>query len=508
MNKSERFLLDTSTRNLLKIIYSLGNFVVTWWLVQKLGETGFGIYRSATACVGLLSIASGGMISAAYGMVVEHIAKNDQAKVAAVVWHSFRFLGKIGIVLLICSLPVGCLMAFLYKIPEVDFWNFSLTAAIAAGSLVMGFFSMPFIWVIQARQLEFLSNILHIPLAFLTPLIVVLSLNWKAEPWIPSLSTFLMVCIGNVMCIILSLHLHPWLRKKHAVEINFKEIHSRTYYGLMEQISASLLAQSLAWGITSTKGPAAYGMVAASMTFFSFARDMFSTISWTLIAPIGSIYYSGDHKKSIKIWIEVTCFLSFLSGVLALILSVYNSTLISMWLGPEMSLGLKENVVLAIGFFFSTILYTTSASIYAIGGLKIRAWFFVAECVISIISIWYSSKFYGIFGALLSQTIIQSFFSSVYCLLLFKLFKNFDYVRIFIITIIRIILISLSLFYIYIEIFKNLNSHWLIFIGNIFLQTAIAVIVNFFLGLNSDVRQSILERIREILGKNLWRWKI
>lgn len=501
MSKTKKFLFDTISKNVLKVLHSTGNFIATWWIIKKLGEHDYGIYRSATASILFLSIAGGGMISAAYALIVEAISKHDYDKANSIAWYSFKFLSKIAIFLLLLSYPISIVLAWLYKIPDSDFIKFSLTATFAACSLILGFFTMPFLWILQARQLEHVLNLVLIPFTLTLPFALILPLMWKNEPWAPALGFLAFVFTGNCICIAIPVLLNPWLLNKSSSQINKKEITRRTFYGLLEQISASLIAQALPWAITSTKGPATFGILAATMTFFAFFREMFSTMSLTLVAPIGSTFFTNTRIRFIQIWKEVIITVLFLGAIISTLLAVNNNKLITLWLGPEFALSFKENVLLSIALFFNIINFPTFASLYASGGLKRRSIIFFIESIITIIILWFSSYYFDLYFTLLIYAIIQIIFSATY----YIAFKNFikekiDYNILF--TVFKVLIIYSFILFIFFNN-QSIGSDGIFQIGiSFFIQLLLLTIIYWYLGLNKNHRKILISRIINLIRKN------
>lgn len=402
---SRHFAFDTGTRSFLKILSGSANIFLTSYLVLYLGKDQFGVYKSAIAAVSMLALAGGGMSAAAYGLVVKYIAQDDKDGVKRVVGVSLRYLIPIGGLVILGAWPCSILLAQLYNIPESLRGQFIPASALSACSLAFGFFAMPFIWVAQARQKEHVLNIFQMPLVVLTPICVILAVKGWPYAWIVALITVLFVLIGNTVNVCISLVLHKWLRPPWGT--GETAVAGRTKFGMLEQVAAVMIGQSLAWGVTFNSGPASFGVVAASMTFFAFSRDLLTTVSSTLVAPIGGLFHSDQKDRAIRAWADSLLGLVLIGGSVAGALGAMNSFIIKIWLGDSMDAGSLVAAGLAFTLFLTVINSPSAAVLYAIGGFKARAWLLLLEGVSGLIFAFLGARFFGGAGAVFGISIAQ-----------------------------------------------------------------------------------------------------
>ena len=498
-NKFGRFMMDTGSRSFLKLIASIGNIIATGYLVRHLGQDFFGVYRSATASVSVLALAGGGMSAAAYGLVVKNMAAGNLEAVRKVVSASMRYLVPAGIFIILLAYPVSMLLSSLYKIPQPLVSEFRLTASLAACSLAAGFFAMPLIWLVQARQKEYVLNIIHIPIMIFTPIAIIVSATLLPRAWAPAAALLGVTLLGNLVCIIVSSKMNPWMF--YTKEVAEEGVHNRTGYGLGEQFGSVLIGQSLAWSITFHSGPALFGVVVTTMTFFAFLKDMLSTVASTMVAPVGGLFHQQEFDRASLALKDGVILLAYLSSCVAGALICMNGSIIHLWVGWSMYAGSTATFWMASSMIISVIIFPFSAVLYAVDGYRERAFLVLAEGVGGTLFAFIGGGFGGIVGSLAGLVCAQIFLMIFYTYFLRQRLERLQINKIFFEIFQLISVLGVGTFLLWMAV-KFINpAQWKSVISMSILGGGFLLIVGWIFALNKDVKFRIYTRIEFLLNK-------
>lgn len=396
-SRSRLFLYDTSTRLILKLLNSGGNILITGWLIHILGQEAFGLFRSASASVALLSLAGGGMTGASFALIVRYISQNNIAACNQVFSNSVRYLSAVGGLVILLSWPAGFVLAKIYNIEPRLVGQFQTASCFVSIGLGLGFIAMPFIWIIQARQKEHILNLLHWPHAILAPLVtflIVLKMPYASGP---ALGIMVMALLGCILCIVTSVKMHPWLHFDRKAK--HEEVHQRTKYSFIEQVAGLVVSQVIVWSVTFHSGVSVLSQVVVSMTFYAFARDLILTLNTTLVAPVGNLFHTGQTDRARQSWLD-SCLISAVfclagAGTLFLI----NFGLISNWVGVKMYAGNSLNLLFAISLLITGLNTPSYAILYAFDGYKERMIFLSVEAIFGLAFSFGLGMLYGALGA-------------------------------------------------------------------------------------------------------------
>jgi len=399
-------MLDSGSRFLLKLISSGCNVYVTGVLIAVLGKDQFGVYRSASASVGFLSLASAGVAGASFGLVVRYLTRGDYPSVNAIVTRALKHLWLAGGVLLLLSIPSGYALAYAYNISPAMRESFVYAAALTSCAMALGFFAAPFIWIIQARQREYVLNFLHIPLAIIAPLVLIMMSKWHPMGWSPCLATLIMALVGCLLCIGTSLWMHrSWIRWSSVKTGD--DVGKRTGYSLLEQLGGIILAQAVIWSATFHSGVASVAQLVVTMTFFAFTKDFLQTLALTLVTPVGSLFHGGQRERAAEAWYDASVWIVALAVSVAVILVAMNSRIITAWVGASNFADQSVNILVAISFILVGANVVSVQVIYAVDGYSERARLMLLEGLLTAALGFALGSAYGLCGTLIGACIAQ-----------------------------------------------------------------------------------------------------
>jgi hypothetical protein len=400
------FMLDSGSRFLLKLISSACNVYVTGVLIAVLGKDQFGVYRSASASVGFLSLASAGVAGASFGLVVRYLTRGDYPSVNAVVTRALKHLWLAGGVLLLLSIPSGFALAYAYNISPAMRESFVYAAALTAAAMALGFFSAPFIWVIQARQREYVLNFLHIPLALTAPILMIVMSKWHPMGWAPCIATAIIALAGCILCIGTSI----WMYRSWICWSSVKtgdDVGKRTGYSMLEQLGGVILAQAVIWSATFHSGVASVAQLVVTMTFFAFTKDFLQTLASTLVTPVGSLFHGGQRERAAEAWYDASVWIMALAVSVAVILVAMNSRIIASWVGASNFAGESINILLALSFIIVAANVVSVQVLYAVDGYSERARLMLLEGILTAALGFLLGSYYGLSGTLAGACIAQ-----------------------------------------------------------------------------------------------------
>jgi len=434
------FMLDSGSRFLLKLIASACNVYVTGVLIAVLGKDQFGVYRSASASVGFLSLASAGVAGASFGLVVRYLTRGEYSSVNAIVTRALKHLWIAGGVLLVLSIPSGYALAYAYNISPAMRESFVYAAALSSAAMALGFFSAPFIWIIQAQQREYVLNFLHIPLAIIAPILMIMLSKWHPMGWSPCLASGVISVIGCILCIVTSIWMYrSWLRWSSIKTSD--DVGKRTGYSLLEQLGGIVLAQAVIWSATFHTGVASVAQLVVTMTFFSFTKDFLQTLASTLVTPVGSLFHGGHRERAAEAWYDASVWIVALSVSVAVILVAMNSRIIASWVGASNFADQSVNILVALSFILVAANVVSVQVIYAVDGYSERARLMLLEGVLTAALGFTLGSIYGLSGTLIGACIAQIISLILYPMMIMRRLEiNF---KGFYLILLRIVLIAI-----------------------------------------------------------------
>lgn len=136
--------------------------------------------------------------------------------------------------------------------------------------------------------------------------------------------------------------------------------------------------------------------------------------SAALISVVANLKGEGNDRKTKNI-VELVSFLMFVSLILLTSgIIAFNRDLISLWIGHDLFIGQRLNILIALFFMVSNLSYMMANLTYALGNIKGNSLIEILRDVIALFLMIILGYYLGIWGIVISQLIVVIFIDLTY----------------------------------------------------------------------------------------------
>lgn len=409
--KPTRLTFSSISTLLMLLFYIVTGIFLTPFIIEKLGQEGYGIWLfiiSATGHYGLLTL---GIISATQHYIGKYTGENEEGKVREVVSTSFAIFTTVGFVIPVLGYFLLDPITIFFKIKVPDF---DIAFMIISFSFILSFPNAVYAAIFQAKEEYILANVISIFNTIVRTILTV-TLLLKGYGLIGIAISLLSVAVINfIVNIILCRKIFPTLK------LSFSGINKKTFNTLL-----------------------AYGLTTIIITFgdiLKFNMDNFIIGRWidiSSIAIFGIAFSLGNYvirivcgtlafleprftnlvgaqkDGQLKVLFQKSLFISSVLSFGALVMTFYfGGDIINFWVGDEFKSSHIILLIISSSFCFSLAQRPSIPLLYALNKHK---FFGIANLVEGLLNFTISLllvKKYGLVGIAIG-TSVAVFISTV-----------------------------------------------------------------------------------------------
>jgi O-antigen/teichoic acid export membrane protein len=408
MNRTKRFISNTSYNFLSQIWFIVLNLAVTPYIVHKLGLEAYGIFAILNVLIGYFSIMDLGIGAASIKYISDYLSKDDRASLKELLKTSFTLYLIIGFLGAITIIPL-------------------------TGYFIIHVFHISKPLISTARTVFYIAGIglvIHMPLIFFRSILMALQrFDILVKRNLVLLTSFiagevLLLYFGfglihlvllNVFIEIINVLIFWHDSKKLLPELSIKpSFHINTFktlgnFGIMKflnQIASQAVFQldRVLIGIF---------MPIAWVTYYVVPVNLSQKLmSWqgnitTVYFPLAcELIAKNEKEKLILLYTKLTKYIFILVLPLALILFVFSNTILELWMHGDFAA--KSGItlkILSVSYLFTVLSTVPALSADAFGKPYITTLFSVISAVINLIAAIVLIPRYGINGAAIAFAI-------------------------------------------------------------------------------------------------------
>jgi len=356
------------------LIAALVGFILLPYIVSRLGEQGYGIYQLARSTLAFFMFLQLGMGPTLIRYFAKSIASKDKNEIRIISSTAQLFLGGLGLIAVSsCLLLIPFFLRF-YEIPPELTWDTSMMLICMALSLFLNLnIIVPQGVVLGLNHYE-VANGIEI-FAHLLRLFLVFFLFEYFKPSIFFVGISLLVAS---LWRYFALFFFSFFRCKQAVLVSIRSFHLETFKRLVG-FSTLNLTNSVAAAVVFQAPALIIGKLLGSEMVTSFAPAMIISGAMTgLLAqtarplvPLASQDLATNSGRNLGYWaILMGQFVAFIGFGMTLILAIFGSEILQLWLGEHFSATWPVVVVMSSSVAISHI--QAANYFLAIGGGNIK----------------------------------------------------------------------------------------------------------------------------------------
>lgn len=374
----------------------------TPWMVQKIGQSQYGLYTLANSLITLFLV-DFGLSLATSRYVSKYRAEGNQRKIN-------EFLGTVYKLYLLITAIILFILAVLYfyldtiytELTPAEIQQFKVVYIISATFSVVNF---PFITLNgiltsyeKFIQLKLADVLYRIGLVASTVIALLLGYGLYA---LVSLHAIVGLLVIGYKLIIIKWTIPIKIDFHHCEKGMYREIFSFSIW-----VTLSSLAQRLIFNIT----PSILGMVAnsASIAVFGVVATLESYI-YTIITALNGMFMpkisrilTEDRSKLAPLMLKVGKFLFALNGLIIAGFAVVGQQFITLWMGPEYTTAFWGLLLVLIPGLFYNPLQIANTTMVATKKVNIQAMVIVITGVVNVLLSYPLSRHFGVVGSCLS----------------------------------------------------------------------------------------------------------
>lgn len=397
--------------------------------LRCLGEDFIGFTGTVSNLLGFLNLAELGVASAVgyvlYKPLYDH-NKPELINIISVFGYIYR---KIGFLILGSGIVLSLFLPLIYKNAGIDMGVVYLAFYSFLTTSLIGYFANYKQTLLAADQKNYLVTAYFQTASVIRILIqmAVASYTGNYVLWILIELTF-----GILHSLILNWKInkvYPWLksdiRKGKELLKEYRKILTYTKQLFIHKIASFIQFQTnpfIIYAFTNLASVAAYG------NYIMIINSLLTCVNKFLgstEAAIGNLVASGDMKKILGVFRELTAIRYFIAGCEVFGIAVFSREFISLWVGKEFLLS-DITVGLMIAFLFIMQTRGTNDQFLYAYGLFADVWAAIAEMTVSLAGALVLGYFYGlpgvISGGVMGMLLIVCIWKPIY--LYTKGFKN------------------------------------------------------------------------------------
>ena len=377
----------------------IAGLIYTPWMVQKIGQSDYGLYTLANSLITLFLVDFGFSFATAR-YVSKYRAEGDQKKVDNFLGAIYKLYFVITSVIFILLFMVYFFIDTIYtQLTPVEIERFKVVYVISATFAVINFPFVTFNGILTSYekfvQLK-LADILY-RISFVGSTIIALALGY---------GLYALVALHAIVGLLIVLYKYIVIKKHIPVKVNFKYSEKGMYkeiFSFSIWVTLSTISTRLIFNIT----PSVLGMTADSgaiaifgivTTVEMYVYMVISAIDGMFMPRISQIIID-DEKRLQPLLLKVGKYLYILNGLIVAGFTVVGQLFIKLWVGA-MYIDAYWGILLVIvpGMFYNS-LQIAHTTVVATKRVYIHAWVNVVIGVINIILSFAFSKSFGVIGA-------------------------------------------------------------------------------------------------------------
>jgi O-antigen/teichoic acid export membrane protein len=378
------------------------------YLVRGLGADRFGVLSLAWVLLGYISLFDLGLGRATTKFVAECLGRGEPERLPSLVWTSVGLqllFGLIGALLVAAATPL--LADRLLKIPPALLGETRTTFFILAASLPIVLATNGFRGVLEAGQHFDLVNYVKVPAnvsVFLLPAIgVAVGLHLPGIVFLLVLARLAATFAYLAFC----LRVFPRLRQRFSLDWGLLgPLGSYGGWVTVSNVVGPLVTYMDRFLIGSILSLAAVTYYTAPYEAITRVWIFPTSLVATLFPAFSTLSGGGDGERLARLYARSVKSLLLVLGPLLLLVAVYASTILRLWLGADFaqqsSLVLQ---VLAIGVLINSLAFVPYGLLQGLGRPDLTAKFHLLEFPIYAVMAWFLIRWMGIRGAAIAWTV-------------------------------------------------------------------------------------------------------
>ncbi len=382
-------------------INMLAGFIVTPYLVSRLGDSGYGLWIVIASMTGYFSLLDLGVRSSVGRYVAYHRARGEQDGVNAMLSTSIAILLGVGLLVVLATVAALPLFPHLFKIPAEQLTAANWAIVIVGLNLAITFPLSVFDGTLWGFERFDLMNAIEIPTAIVRAGLTFLLIHGASD-----ISTLAWLTLGTTVAnetakMIASFRVNPGLRV--ARRFVQKAAAVKLYgYGIW-QFMLSISRQ-----INGAIGPQVIGALLglAAVTPFSIASRLISYASSFMVAATGvftpvatAICARQDDARQRQLFLIGGQWCAVMATYFALLMILLGASFLRLWMGDRVAAGTTLLLtILAIGEWLPMSQWLTGSIILAMAKHKLSAIANLLEGVVAVAGMLLVMKHFGLVG--------------------------------------------------------------------------------------------------------------
>lgn len=479
----------------------VAGLIYTPWMVQKIGQSDYGLYTLANSLITLF-MADFGLSLATSRYVSKYRAEGNQEKVN-------NFLGAIYKLYLVITAVIFVLLFSVYffidgiytKLTPLELQRFKVVYIVSAAFAVINFPFVTFNGILTSYekfvQLK-LADILY-RVSFVGSTIIALVLGY---------GLYTLVALHAIVGLLIILYKFIVIKKLIPVKVNFKHSEKGIYkeiFSFSIWVTLSSLATRLIFnitpsvlGITADSGAiAVFGIVT---TIEMYIYMLTSAINGMFMPKISQLIVD-DETRLQPLLLKVGKYLYAINGLLVAGFAVVGQSFIKLWVGVDYSAAYYGIVFVVVPGLFYNSLQIAHTTMVATKRVNIQAWIDVAVGMTNVVLSFILSGVFGVIGACVSIFVAYVARAIIINIVYHKIlpfdmvqFAKKCYVRMSL-PIIATVAVGMC-----INMFIK-NESWLVFLIKGAFTTIIYIILVYMIGFEKNERAAIIKNIKNVFVK-------
>jgi O-antigen/teichoic acid export membrane protein len=382
------------------------------FVIKGLGTERFGILSLSWVVLGYFGLFDLGLSQATTKFVAEALGRNEVERLPRLVWTALGLqviLGIIGCLLCITCIPF--LVGRVLNVPTELVGETKSVFLLMALSLpiVLGTGSLR--GVLSAAQRFDLVNVVKIPSSCLIYLLPALALPFALQLPVIIFLLVLVRFINLLAYLLLCIKVFPVLRHNFSFDSNMiKPLLTFGGWLTVSSVVGPVLVSLDRFLIGSLLTMAAVAYYTAPYEMVSRLWVISGSLLMTLFPAFSALWGMRATKELERLYVRAVKYLLLVVGPLALLLILFASDILRLWLGTEFAQKSALLLqILTVGIFINSLAQVPYSLVQGFGRPDITAKFHLLETPIYIATAWFLIKSLGIAGAALAWSLRVAF---------------------------------------------------------------------------------------------------
>jgi len=374
----------------------------TPWMVQKIGQSQYGLYTLANSLITLFLV-DFGLSMATSRYVSKYRAEGNQEKVNEFLGAVYKLYLAITCVIFLVLLVLYFFIDVIYaQLTVEEIRQFKVVYLISAGFAVLNFPFITFNGILTSYekfiQLKLADVLYRVGLVVSTVIALMLGYGLYA-----------LVTLHAAVGLLVTLYKFVVIKKTIPVRVDFKPRGRGIYkeiFSFSIWVTLSTLAQRLIFNVTPSilgvvAGSAAIAVFGIVTTLESYIYTIITAMNGMFLPRISAIVVE-DEKKLAPLMMKVGRFLYAVNGLIVVGFTVVGRDFIRLWLGAEYLQAYWCLILVIVPGLFYNSLQIANTTMIAIKKVNVQAKVVVVTGVINVMLSFPLSYRYGALGACLS----------------------------------------------------------------------------------------------------------